>query len=199
MGQIIRVNSTYITRLQGMWSVNRQSCYRPPADLNIPIVCTAVVDYDKNQNKTYISGSAGADYDLFQWCCPLDAPDSEPAIRDTKGVYRLDEDCGGPACFLHSEKVALRWEDCLQRRVDEFFNINGTNGGEETDKNVTLSSLKGVMKESVCEYIDYEPLRKTPPLPETRPSQGVSVLRQGGVVSLSKLVLAATSMVIFML
>ncbi|KAM7214102.1 hypothetical protein V8F06_010541 [Rhypophila decipiens] len=149
-------NVTYNSRFQGQWFVDARACYRPPPDLQIPIVCYVQVDRFKNPPNASTALSIqdpGSDFMLFEDCCP--------SSSDAPAVYRLDAQCGyygGPACFTTSEKRAGLWNECLQKqlakRVDALEKM-----GDFSLSNMSRDALSGT-----CEYVDYERLKKGAPV-----------------------------------
>ena len=110
----------------------------------VKLIITHMGDFLENQ---------GADWETYSPCCSF----ATPTTWDKFKIYRTENACGSVYCYTNNVIQAEAWPQCIQdaagAKIEELREINSSSAN-------ATGGISKEMYEGVCEYIDYETLRK---------------------------------------
>ncbi|KAI8634304.1 hypothetical protein F5Y19DRAFT_412927 [Xylariaceae sp. FL1651] len=146
--QIAQPNFSDPSSLQYMWAVHNESCLRPTADYQIPIVCQVLKAYGSPTNSSNslqwgVLPSFGLEFDTFQGCCLTGGN-----FDGTQ--WALANPCETEYCFVTNETIAKGFDECI---------VNAA--AAEIKKLNLQNNVSGSLPyRGACEYIDYDSIKK---------------------------------------
>ncbi|KAL3590690.1 hypothetical protein FPOAC2_12888 [Fusarium poae] len=120
------------------WMYHADACGRPPGEVQQSIICATCFITES----TYLTGSAGGDWDLFSTCCPF----SGGPTTLNKTIYYSASNCTSNYCITSDEELANDWDKCVKDVANKKINIFANQSVEDVYC-------------GRCEFLDHEFLK----------------------------------------